>query len=207
MATDIPSDPPKPENSLDSIKPRYTTTTTATTAITTTTAKPPTSINPFYFGFSKFTTNTNKPQPQTQHINNRSQQSSIGSTMIPSISLSYSNNNNNRSNTQMNTNTVNSNFNNIPPTKLTSTTFRPTTSITTTSKYNLSKQKFGTPTPEELFFNSYLKKLKTTTRNPYNFDNLAEYYKTTPTSAPLVVYSWNFLGANSKNAPPGILYA
>ncbi|XP_037914154.1 A disintegrin and metalloproteinase with thrombospondin motifs 1 isoform X3 [Hermetia illucens] len=42
MATDIPSDPPKPENSLDSKKPRYTTTTTATTAITTTTAKPPT---------------------------------------------------------------------------------------------------------------------------------------------------------------------
>lgn len=98
----------------------------------------------------------------------------------------------------------------FPPYRSPSSTSPPTTRTTTTTK---SPFVFGhvftssSPAPTKTtkgssssstrnpVFDVYLNRLNSTTRSPYNFDNFAQYFKTS-TSKPR--YSYNLVGANSQ---------
>lgn len=151
----------------------------STTTTTTTTTQPPTkrTISPYYFGL-----NYQKDQKtSTKFYFNSYPTTSTTTTTTKKNPYVYSNY-----------------FSTSPSTRWTTAypSAVPTTTTTTTVSPTVKKsQSSYTRNP---VFDVYLKRLASTTKSPYNFENFAQYFKTSTTNPK---FSYNLFGANSNNSP------
>ncbi|XP_037032459.1 A disintegrin and metalloproteinase with thrombospondin motifs 1 isoform X2 [Bradysia coprophila] len=146
------------------------------TTTTTTTTQPPTkrTISPYYFGL-----NYQKDQKTSTKFYYNSYPTTSTTPTTKKTPYVYSNY-----------------FSTSPSTRWTTTTAAPTTTTTTTVSPTAKKsQSSYTRNP---VFDVYLKRLASTTKSPYNFENFAQYFKTSTTNPK---FSYNLFGANSNNSP------
>lgn len=146
----------------------------SSTTTTTTTTQPPSkrTISPYYFGL-----NYQKDQKTSTkfYFNSYPTTSTTTTTKTPYVYSNY--------------------FSTSPSRWTTASPSKTTVSTTTVSPTVKKSQSSYTRNP---VFDVYLKRLASTTKSPYNFENFAQYFKTS-TQNPK--FSYNLFGANSNNSP------
>lgn len=148
----------------------------SSTTTTTTTTQPPTkrTISPFYYGL-----NYQKDQKTSTkfYFNSYPTTSTTTTTKKPYVYSNYF-----------------STSPSVPPSAAPTATSKPTT-VSYNSPTVKKSQSSYTRNP---VFDVYLKRLASTTKSPYNFENFAQYFKTSTTNPK---FSYNLFGANSNNSP------
>lgn len=154
----------------------------SSTTTTTTTVRPSTKISPYYYGLLTHSDKTTKsPFVFNSFLTSSTTKSPFNFGNYFSTSK--------RSSSPTTTTTR-------KPTYTTRTTSTRSPYFSSTSSSSSSSHA-SSPTRNPVF-DVYLKRLASTTKSPYNFENFAQYFKTS-TANPK--FSYNLFGANSNNSP------